>query len=126
MKKLFTIALFSFTLFATNLIAQSNLTWTFNDKLEKGAIKTTTIFNTTFSGFTSATEVATFCQDLKGNAYFSSFDVVTSNATTCVVKFVMKQAQPKSFYVGLARKLNVTDIVANGIKKPTQDWLKKQ
>lgn len=126
MKKLFTIISFSITLFASGLMAQSNLTWTLNDKLEKGEIKKATIFNSTFSGFTSAAEVTSFCNNLKGNANFSSFQVITSNATTCVVKFVMKQPQAKSFYVGLARKLNVTNIIVNDVKKPTEEWIKKK
>ncbi len=123
MKNLLTIAIFCIIISASNLFAQSNLTWTIKDELGKGAVKTTTIFNSNFSGFLNKQEAIAFCQKLKANPEVASCEIIANNGTNSDMKLVMKQAHNKQYYIGFAQKQSITSISVNGQKKTTEQML---
>ncbi len=123
MKNLLKVALFCLIFSASKIVAQSNLTWTIKDQIGKGAIKTTTVFNSNFSGFLNKQEAITFCQKLKTNPEVASCEIVTNNGTNSDMKLTMKQAHNKQYYIGLAQKLSITSIAVNGHKKTTEQML---
>ena len=125
MKNLLTVALFCLILSASNLFAQSNLTWTIKDQLGKGVIKTTTVFNSNFSGFLNKQEAIAFCQKLKTNPEVASCEIVTNSGANCDMKLTMKQPHNKQYYVSLAQKLNITNIAVNGQKKTTAEMMQE-
>lgn len=117
MKNLINTILFCLIISASNLIAQSNITWKFKDKLEKGQIKTLTVINSNFSGFSNAQEITTFCQNIKSNPEISSCEIITNSGTNCDMKLTMKQPHDKQYYLGFAKKSGITNIEVNGNKK---------
>ena len=123
MKNLLSVAFFCLIISASNLFAQSNLTWTIKDKLGKGAIKTMTVFNSNFSGFLNKQEAIAFCQKLKSNPEIASCDIVANNGTNCDMKLTMKQPHNKQYYVSFAQKSSITSIEFNGQKKTTAQML---
>ena len=121
MKNLLNVALFCLIFSASKVIAQSNITWTIKDNLGKGVVKTMTVFNSNYSGFSNKQEAIAFCQKLKTNPEVASCDIVTNSGTNCDVKMVMKQTHDKVYYIALAQKLNIAFINANGqAKTPTE------
>jgi hypothetical protein len=108
---------------AINCFAQSNITWTIKDKLGKGAVKTTTVFNSNFSGFSSKDEVVAFNQKLKSNPEVASCEIVSNNGTNSDMKLIMKQAHDKSYYVGLAQKLDLAFIEVNNQKQTPKQMI---
>ncbi|MBK6985235.1 MAG: hypothetical protein IPH32_10990 [Bacteroidetes bacterium] len=123
MKKLLSLTVFCIIFLASSLVAQSNLTWTIKDKLEKGAIKTTTVFNSNFSGFLNKQEAIAFCQKLKTNPEVASCEILTNSGANCDMKLTMKQPHNKQYYIGFAQKLNVANIEVNGQKKTTTQMM---
>ncbi|MBK8366592.1 MAG: hypothetical protein IPL10_03990 [Bacteroidetes bacterium] len=123
MKNLLTIAIFCIIISASNLFAQSNLTWTIKDELGKGAVKTTTVFNSNFSGFLNKQEAIAFCQKLKTNPEVASCEIIANNGTNSDMKLVMKQAHNKQYYIAFAQKQSITSISVNGQKKTTEQML---
>ena len=120
MKNLLKVALFCFIFSASKVIAQYNITWTIKDNLGKGVVKTMTVFNSNYSGFSNKQEAIAFCQKLKTNPEVASCDIVSNSGTNCDVKMVMKQPHDNVYYIALAQKLNVAFIHLNGqTKTPT-------
>jgi DNA integrity scanning protein DisA with diadenylate cyclase activity len=117
MKKLLSIALFALLINSSVSYAQSNLTWVIKDQMQKGAIKTMTVFNSSVTGFKSAEEVNKFCQTLKSYPEVASCTVVSSTASSCSFKLAMKNAQNKAFYLGMAGRSGVAFISINGAVK---------
>jgi len=126
MKKNLSIICLTFVIFSISALAQSNLTWKFKDQLQKGAIKTTKILNTSFSGFANNAAALSFYQKMKVYDAFSSCELVSSDASSCDLKLVMKQTHDKLFYAGLAQKMGVSIIEVNGTKKTPQEVLNKK
>lgn len=122
MKKTIYTFIFSFTLYVTGLIAQTNITWTVKDKIEKGALKTMTVFNSSFSGFTTKEETTKFYQKLKTNPEIASCDLVVVTNNSCDLKIIMKRPHDKHYYIGLFSKIGVSNVSANGNKKTFADW----
>lgn len=103
---------------ATKAYSQSNLTWTLNEKGEKGFFKTHTAFHSNFSGFSNKEESAKFIDKIKSNPEIASADVSNMDAKgNCDVVLNMKQPHDKVYYVALAQKLGITYIQYNGQKK---------
>ena len=109
-----------------SIIAQSNITWKFKDQLQKGAIKTTKVLNASFIGFANNAAALSFYQKMKAYDAFSSCELISSNASSCDLKLVMKQPHDKSFYAGLAQKMGVSFVEVNGTKKTPQEILNKK
>ena len=122
MKKIIYTIVFSFTLYVSGLFAQSNITWTVKDKIEKGALKSMTVFNSSFSGFTSKEESAKFYQNLKTNPELASCDLINSTNNSCDLKITMKRAHDKHYFIALFSKLGVSSVSANGNKKTFVEW----
>lgn len=122
MKKFLSISCLVILLFASSTYAQSNITWTLKDKVQKGFFKSSTTLNSHFSGFTSKDEAAKFCAKFKANAEVASAEVSNSDANgNCDLRLVMKQPHNKQYYVNMAQKLGVAYISVNNQKKtPTQ------
>lgn len=125
MKKLFISFLFCSLFVATKTVAQSNLVWTMKDKIQKGAIKTMTTFNSEFSGFKNDTEIAKFCSDLKSNKDVQSCNVVSKTNSTCKLQLVMKSAHEGPYYFQLAKNMGVEVVVANQQRKSVTESLAK-
>lgn len=123
MKNLLSATLVCLIISASSLFAQSNVTWTIKDKLEKGQIKTMTVFNSNLSGFSNKQEAIAFCQKLKSNPEVASCDIITNNGTNCDVKLAMKQPHNKQYYISFAQKSNIANIEVNGQKKTTAQML---
>ncbi len=117
MKKIIAFTALYILMTSSNLFSQSNLVWTFNGELPKGFMKTSTIFNSTFSGFKNATEVTKFSQTFKSNPDVATCDIISTTSTTCVMKITMKQIHDKPYYINLAKKIGVAYISANGSRK---------
>jgi hypothetical protein len=118
MKKILSITCFAILMATFSAHAQSNLTWTVKDNVQKGFFKTATTLNSHFSGFSSKDEATKFCDKLKTNPEVASAVVSNSDANgNCDLKLVMKQAHDKQFYLILAQKLGVSYIDVNGQKK---------
>lgn len=126
MKKIIYTTLISLTLSVTGLLAQSNLTWIIKDPTQKGFLKTATVFNSTFSGFKSNEETASFIQTLKSNKEIATCDVLSSSKNSCDLKIVMKQAHNKPYYINLASTIGVQFISLNGNKKTLQELREAQ
>lgn len=124
MKKIFSVACLGLLLLSFRAHSQSNLTWVIKDHIEKGAIKTMTVFNSNVTGFKSAEEVNKFCQTLKANPEVASCTVVSSTANSCNIKLAMKHAQNKAYYVGMAARAGIAFINMNGTTK-TLDEIKR-
>ncbi len=122
MKKSIYTFIFSFTLYVSGLFAQTNITWTVKDKIEKGALKTMTVFNSSFSGFTTKEETAKFYQKLKTNPEIGSCDLIAITNNSCDLKIIMKRTHDKHYYIGLFSKIGVSNVSANGNKKTFTDW----
>ncbi len=125
MKNLLSATLVCLIISASSLIAQSNITWTIKDKLEKGEIKSMTVFNSNLSGFSNKQEAINFCQKLKTNPEVASCDIITNNGANCDVKLSMKQPHNKQYYIGFAQKSNIANIEVNGQKKTTAQMLQE-
>ncbi len=121
MKKILAITIFYFMCSSFNLFSQSNLVWTINDKMENGFFKTTTIFNSSFSGFNSNSDAVKFIQTLKGNPEIASCDVISSNNTSCIVKFVMKRTHDKAYYINFSSKHGISSLIVNGTRKSLEE-----
>lgn len=117
MRKILSGIIICFAIMASNAYSQSNLTWTINGNLPKGFFKTATVINSTFTGFKSKAEIATFCQNLKAFTGVAACEISSSTATSCNVKLTLKQPQSKSYYLGLASKNGVSYISIRGTKK---------
>jgi hypothetical protein len=126
MKKNLSIICLILVMLSVSALAQSNLTWKFKDQLQKGAIKTTKVLNTSFSGFASNAAALSFYQKMKTYEAFTSCELVSSNASSCDLKLVMKQTHDKTFYASLAQKMGVSFIEVNGTKKTPQEILSKK
>ncbi len=124
MKKIFSVACLALLLVSFKAHSQSNLTWIIKDHMEKGALKTMTVFNSSITGFKSTEEVNKFCQTLKANPEVASCTVISSTANSCNIKLNMKHAQNKSYYVGLAARAGIAYINMNGTTK-TLDEIKQ-
>lgn len=124
MKKILAITLFYFMCSSFNLFSQSNLTWSIKDRLEKGAIKTTTVFNSNFSGFLNKQEAIAFCQKLKTNPEVASCEIILNSGANCDMKLTMKQTHTNVYYIGLAQKLGVTNLAVNGQTKTIEQMMK--
>ena len=123
MKKILSIICLTVLILSGKAYSQSNLTWTVKDKIEKGYFKTHTSFNTSFSGFTNKTEATKFFNKIKSNPDVASAEVSGADANgNCDLTLVMKQAHDKTYYVGMAQKLGVAYIEANG-KKQTPEQI---
>ena len=102
----------------TKAYAQSNLTWTLKDNIQKGYFKSHTTFNTSLSGFTSKDQATKLLSKIKANPEVASAEVSNVDANgNSDLKLVMKSAHDKMYYVGLVQKLGVEYIVANGKKQ---------
>lgn len=121
MKKILSGLFFLTLLFTGTLSAQTNLNWTFKDQFTKGFLKTSTLFNSTFSGFGSADQTNSFIAKLKANPNVASCEVVTKTATTCDLKLKMKTVHDKSFYLTFAHNAGVQFITINGKKKTIEE-----
>jgi len=122
MKKILSIACLAILMLTSGAYAQSNVTWTVKDKVQKGFFKSSTVINSHFSGFANKDEATKFCSKIKANPEVASAEVSNSDANgNCDVKLAMKQPHNKQYYVGFAQKLGVAFIDVNGQKKtPTQ------
>jgi hypothetical protein len=122
MKKILSITCLAILMLTSSAYAQSNLTWTLKDKVQKGFFKSSTTLNSHFSGFTSKDEATKFCAKIKANPEVASAEVSNSDANgNCDLRLVMKQPHNKQYYVGMAQKLGVSYISVNNQKKtPTQ------
>lgn len=123
MKKSLSITLFCLIISASSMFAQSNITWTLKDNFAKGAIKTTTVLNSNFSGLTSKENAVAFVQKLKANPEVASCEIINNTGSNCDVKLVMKQAHDKMYYVNMAQKLGVAYIEVNGQKKTPAQFI---
>lgn len=126
MKKNLLIICLTFVIFSVSALAQSNLTWKFKDKFQKGAIKTAKVLNVSFVGFTNNAAALSFYQKLKSYDAFLSCELMSSNGSSCDLKLVMKLTHDKIFYAGLAQKMGVSFIEVNGTKKTPQEILDKK
>ncbi len=123
MKKILSIACLTILLFSFKARAQSNITWTLKDNFVKGAIKTTTVLNSNFSGLTSKENAIAFVQKFKSNPDVASCEIINNTGTSCDVKLVMKHAHDKFYYVNMAQKLGVAYIQVNGQKKTPSQFI---
>ncbi len=123
MKKILSIACLAILMFSFKAHAQSNITWTLKDNFAKGAIKTTTVLNSNFSGLSSKENAIAFVQKLKANPEVASCDIITNTGSSCDVKLVMKKAHDKMYYVNMAQKLGVAYIEVNGQKKTPAQFI---
>ncbi|MBA4241000.1 MAG: hypothetical protein C0448_09755 [Sphingobacteriaceae bacterium] len=123
MKKILSIACLAILMFSFKAYAQSNITWTLKDNFAKGAIKTTTVLNSNFSGLSSKENAIAFVQKLKANPEVASCDIITNTGSSCDVKLVMKKAHDKMYYVNMAQKLGVAYIEVNGQKKTPAQFI---
>ncbi|MES2762999.1 MAG: hypothetical protein V4677_12375 [Bacteroidota bacterium] len=115
MKKILTITCLAILMLTGKAYSQSNLTWTVKDKVEKGFLKTATVINTNFSGFTNKDEATKFYAKIKANPEVASAEVLNSDANgNADIKLTMRQAHNKQYYIGMAQKLGVTYIQING------------
>jgi uncharacterized protein (DUF2141 family) len=126
MKKILSITSLIILLLSFKAYSQSNLTWTIKDQLEKGGIKTATVFNSNFAGFTSKQEAIAFSQKLKASQEIVSCDIISNSGTNCDIKLVMKQPHDKRYYAGFAAKMGISYIQVNGTKKTPAQWLEKK
>lgn len=126
MKQIFSIICLFILAFSFNAFSQTNLTWTIKDRIEKGSIKTLTVFNSNFSGFATANEALAFCQKIKSNPEVASCEIISKSVTSCDVRLTMKQAHDKRYYASFATRLGIANIVANGNKKTPADWAEKK
>lgn len=123
MKKHITIICLLFIV-STKFFAQNNLTWTFLGKHEKGAIKTTTVFQTKLTGFKSIQEANKAINILKTSTDVKSCLVSNSdNLGNCDLVLTMKAAHDKKYYLAFAQKMGVSYIVNNEIKKSVVELL---
>lgn len=123
MKKILSIVCLSILIFSFKARAQSNITWTLKDDLAKGAIKTTTVLNSNFSGLSTKENAVAFVQKIKANPEVASCDIVSNTGSSCDVKLVMKKAHDKMYYINMAQKLGVAYIQVNGQKKTPAQFI---
>lgn len=125
MKKILVILSFCMVYFSSGIMAQSNVTWTIKDHLS-GGTKSTTVFNSNFSGLKNSEAGIAICQKWKANTDVLSCDIVKNSGTNCDIKLVMKQAHNKAYYARLASGMGIAYIEANGKKKTPTEWLEKK
>lgn len=123
MKKILSIVCLAVLMFSFKAQAQSNITWTLKDDLAKGAIKTTTVLNSNFTGLNTKENAVAFVQKIKANPEVASCDIVSNTGTSCDVKLVMKKAHDKMYYINMAQKLGVAYIQVNGQKKTPAQFI---
>lgn len=109
----------------TKTIAQSNLTWTMKDKMEKGAIKSITTINSEFTGFKNDAEVSKFCSNLKLNKDIQSCNIISKTNSTCNLQIVMKSAHEGRYYIQFAKNIGVEYLVFNEQRKSVNEALAK-
>ena len=118
MKKILSIACLAILMLTSAAYAQSNVTWTVKDKVQKGFFKSSTVINSHFSGFANKDEATKFCSKIKAYPEVASAEVSNADANgNCDIKLSVKQPQNKQYYVNLAQKLGVAFINVNGEKK---------
>ena len=118
MKKTLSFTCLAILMLCSRAYSQSNLTWTFKDKGEKGFFKTNTAFNSNFSGFTTIDESSKFIAKIKSNPEVASVTVLSTDTKgNCDVIVNMKQPHEKMYYVALAQKLEVAYIQYDNKKK---------
>lgn len=126
MKKLFSLVCLMLLLSVTSR-AQSNTTWTIKDRAEKGFFKTATTFHTHLSGFTARSQSDALMQSLKANGNIAAATLSNTDANgNGDLLLVMKTAQDKKYYIGLAQKLGIQYLEVNGTKKTPAQWLQKK
>ena len=117
MKKLVAYTALYILFASSNAFSQSNLIWAFNGDLPKAFLKSSKVFNSTFSGFKSSDEVTKFCETFKANPDFASCELISKTSAICIMKITMKQVHDKPYYINLANKSGVAYISVNGNKK---------
>lgn len=126
MKKIISITVFAFILLIGKSYAQSNITWVIKDKIEKGFFKTATTINSQFNGFSNKEDADKFIQKIKGNAEVASVSILNSDVNgNTDMKITMKQTHDKQYYIGMAQKLGVQYIEANGKKKTPAQYIEE-
>jgi hypothetical protein len=125
MKKILTVLSFFMIYCSSGILAQSNVTWTIKDHLTEG-MKSTTVFNSNFSGLKNADAGVALCQKWKANPDVLSCDIIKNSGTNCDVKLVMKQVHNKAYFARIASGMGIAYIEANGKKKTPAEWLEKK
>ncbi|MES2131783.1 MAG: hypothetical protein V4506_05490 [Bacteroidota bacterium] len=124
MKKLLSIVCLSVLMLSAKVYAQSNITWTIKDNVQKGFFKTSTTFNTHFSGFTTKAQSDVLIQKMKAFSDVASATTTNADANgNCDLKLVMKSAHEKRYYLGVAQKLGIQYVEVNGNKKTPAQWM---
>ena len=109
---------------SAKVYAQSNITWTIKDNVQKGFFKTNTSFNTHFSGFSSKAQSDDLIQKMKAFSDVASATTTNADANgNCDLKLIMKSAHEKRYYLGVAQKLGIQYIEVNGTKKTPAQWM---
>jgi hypothetical protein len=116
MKKYIATTLFLFIVLTGKIYSQSNLTWAFLEKFEKGQVKTTLQFKTKLSGFKNIQEA---------NSEVKSCIITNSdNAGNCDLLLIMKTPHNKKYYLTYAQKMGVIDVIYNEEKISVLEALK--
>lgn len=116
---------FVILLFLTSY-GQSNITWTIKDQIQKGAVKTMTVFNSNISGFVNKEDIISFCKKIKSNPEVASCNIIKNYGSSCDIKLVMKHTHDKKYYAGFATKMGISLISINGTKKTPVQWIEKK
>lgn len=125
MKKYIATTLFLFIVLTGKIYSQSNLTWAFLEKFEKGQVKTTLQFKTKLSGFKNIQEANKSINILKTNSEVKSCIITNSdNAGNCDLLLIMKIPHNKKYYLTYAQKMGVIDVIYNEEKISVLEALK--